>query len=63
MFTLRIRAALVVRQASRAQSHWGRQALGGIVKRKRDHEPNWAFWGFCLNGARTVWEIVKTFIG
>lgn len=33
------------------------------MKRKRDHEPNWAFWGFCLNGVRTVWEIIKTFIG
>lgn len=32
------------------------------MKRKRNHEPNWAFFGFCLNGARIVWEIFKTLV-
>ena len=27
---------------------------------KRNREPNWAFLGFCLNGARIVWEIITT---
>lgn len=31
---------------------------------KRNREPNWAFWGFCLHGVRTVWEIIRSlFLG
>lgn len=33
------------------------------MKRNRDHEPNWAFLGFCVNCGRAVWDILKTFFG
>ena len=30
---------------------------------KRNREPNWAFWGFCLNCIRAAVDIARSFFG